>query len=159
MIQEAITITEKHRKFITAICETGVVFGLSSDEGFAISDSNDFEDEKGDPVEMICFWSDTNAAKVCAKKNWEHHEPAVISLSEFIEDWCVGMYNDGLLVATGFDHNLIGYEANPLVLILEIIKELELMKKTVLLTKFENLLDLESQINIILNLDAEDSED
>lgn len=153
MKRDTFTILERHKTFITTICQTEIVFGLSSKAGFSVLNSNDFEDEKGNPVEMICFWADKSSMAFCAKNDWEQYQPEAISLSEFVENWCVGMYNDGLLAVTELDSNLFGYEIDPLGLVLEIIAELELIGKTIPLEKFESLSDLESQINIISNIE------
>jgi len=70
---------------------------------------------------MICFWAEKVRAKSCAIDEWKKYKVTKIQLTDFIENWCIGMANDELLIGTQFDQNLFGYEANPLELILELI--------------------------------------
>nr|WP_236847942.1 DUF2750 domain-containing protein [Chryseobacterium sp. IHB B 17019] len=60
------------------------------------------------------------------------------------------MHNDGLLVGMDFDHNLFGYEIEPLDLTLEIIIRLNLYNKQVMFKKFDRIENLEIQIRNIL---------
>lgn len=85
-------------------------------------------------------------SKSCVKNGWEEYEPTEIDLAEFIENWCIGIDNDELLVGTNFDQNMFGYEIEGYELILELIKELKKNKKELDFEKFENLEDLETQI-------------
>lgn len=147
MLKNHIDVRLKHEKFIKRVCETNIVYGLESKEGFATSSSNDFEDEDGEPVGIICFWSEKALANSCIKNGWEEYKLAEINLSEFIENWCIGMDNDELLVGTNFDQNMFGFEIEPFDLILELVEELKTNKKELEFLKFENLVDLENQIN------------
>ena len=146
MFKNHIDIKLKHEKFVKKVCETNIVYGLESKNGFATSSSNDLEDEEGEPIGIICFWSEKVLAKACAKNGWEEYEPTEISLSEFIENWCIGINNDELLVGTNFDHHMFGYEIEGYELILEIIAELKKNKRELKFIKFGNLDDLKTQI-------------
>lgn len=141
-------ITEKlkHEEFVRKVCETNIIYGLESDEGFATSSSNEFDDENGEPIEMICFWSHKKQATSCIKNNWAEYAVAEMPLSEFIENWCIGMNNDGLIIGTNFDENMSGFEIEPLELILELVKELRINKSDISFLEFDNLDDLEKQI-------------
>jgi hypothetical protein len=147
MLKNHIDVRLKHEKFTKRVCETNIVYGLESEEGFATSSSNDFEDEDGEPIGIICFWSEKALANSCIKNGWEEYKLTEISLSEFIENWCIGMDNDELLVGTNFDQNMFGFEIDPFDLILELVEELKTNKKELEFLKFENLADLENQIN------------
>ena len=68
---------------------------------------------------------------------------------ENIENWCLGMANDGLLVGTQFDQNLFGYEVEPLDLILELTTELKSINKDLQFRKFKGIIDLEKQVKEI----------
>ena len=118
MIQDISTIEHKHRKFVERVVDFEAVWGLESDEGFATSDSNDFEDTK-----VIPFWSDKAYAAVLIKDSWKHYKPTSMLLVEFIENWLVGMYSDGLLVGTNWDANMFGKEIEPLELAVEIANQ------------------------------------
>ncbi|ESU24657.1 hypothetical protein FLJC2902T_31890 [Flavobacterium limnosediminis JC2902] len=150
MFKNHIDIRLKHEKFIKKVCETNIVYGLESEDGFATSSSNDLEDEDGEPIGIICFWSEKALANSCVKNNWEEYKPTEINLAEFIENWCIGIDNDGLLIGTNFDQNMFGHEVEGYELILELIDELKKNKKELEFQKFENLADLETQIKEVL---------
>lgn len=150
MLQDHIIIQDRHKDFIKKISETGTVFALRDEKGYATSYSNDLEYEDGEPVQIICFWSDAARAKSCVEKEWNHYEVSPISLNEFLENWCLGMNSDGLIAGTNFDSNLFGYEAEPLELILDIIQELKNTGKPLELRKFESINDMENQIREVL---------
>jgi hypothetical protein len=76
-------------------------------------------------------------------------------LTEFIENWCIGMEGDGLLVGTEFDQNMFGFEADPLELIIDLLNELEANNQQLKFTKFKDQVILKSQINEILNSENE----
>ncbi|WP_454045537.1 DUF2750 domain-containing protein [Chryseobacterium sp. Marseille-Q8038] len=146
MLQDHITVQNRYKDFIRKISETEVVFALKDDKGYATSYSNEAEYEDGEEVQIICFWSDAARAKSCIENEWNQYEPSPVPLNEFVENWCLGMNSDGLLVGTNFDSNLLGYEAEPLELILDIIEELKASEKSLELRKFKNMEDLEKQI-------------
>ncbi|PKF75730.1 DUF2750 domain-containing protein [Chryseobacterium sp. PMSZPI] len=150
MLQDHITLKDRYKDFIRKVSETEIVYSLKNDKGYAISYSNDFEHEDGKPVQIICFWSDSARAESCVDKEWNRYEATPAPLNEFLENWCLGMNSDGLLVGINFDRNLFGYEAEPLELALEIIEELKKNKKSLTLKKFDDLEDMESQIKAVL---------
>lgn len=150
MIQDHITIKKRHQNFVRKVCETNIVYALKDDTGYATSYSDEMEDENGEPIEIICFWSDQSIAKSCLENEWKDYNITELKLAEFLEIWCVGMNNDGLIVGTNFDKNLFGFEAEPLELILEIIEELKQIGKSLDLKKFNNIEDLEIQVKEIL---------
>jgi Protein of unknown function (DUF2750) len=151
MHQDHITIKLRHKRFVKKVCETKIVYGLKDNEGFATSSSNEFDDEEGNPVQLICFWAESALANSCRKSDWESYELVELSLEEFIEDWCVGLYNDGLLAGTSFDQNMFGYEAEPLELILELIEELKSKQIGLQLRKYADVEELEEQVKEIVN--------
>ncbi|WP_298897301.1 DUF2750 domain-containing protein [uncultured Psychroserpens sp.] len=146
MFQDSITLKNRHLKFIKTVSETEIVYGLKSKSGFATSSSTQYEDDDGNPIGMICFWSEKVRAKSCAKDEWKKYEVTEISLSEFMENWCIGMANDELLIGTQFDQNLFGYETEPLELIIELINELKSIGKELNFRKFNGIVDLEKQV-------------
>lgn len=150
MSDENIQLEERYKNFLATICETQKVYGLESNDGFATSDSNDYTDENGEPVEILCFWSKKALAEKSANNDWADFTAIEIPLNEFIENWCVGMSNDALLIGTDFDENLAGLEIEPLELVLEIIQELKDLQKELVFQNFENLEDIENQIMEIL---------
>lgn len=146
MQQNDILVKLSQEGFIKKISETNSVYALESEDGLASSDSNDYDDENGEPIGVICFWSEKELAQTCVKNDWAKYQVVEVPLSEFIENWCLSINNDGLLVGTNFDQDMFGSEIEPLELILELIKELKLNKSTVKFLTFDNLADLEKQI-------------
>lgn len=138
--------TLKSGAFAKAVCKSKIVYGLESEEGFAISDSADYDDENGEPVEVICFWSEEAAAASCAKEAWANYQVVEIPLAEFMENWCIEMNNEGLLAGIDFDANLSGSEIEPLELALELAKALRSMNKTISFETYGSLAELEKQI-------------
>ncbi|GFD82704.1 hypothetical protein KUL118_55660 [Tenacibaculum sp. KUL118] len=150
MFQDHITIKNRHKKFIKTVCETEIVYGLKNKKGFATSSSVHYNDENGEPVGVICFWAEKVRAKSCIKDGWKSYKPTEIPLSEFMENWCVGMENDGLLIGTQFDQNMFGFEAEPLELIMDLSTELKSIGKDLNFRKFNGIEDLEKQVKEIM---------
>ena len=67
-----------------------------------------------------------------------------------MENWCIGMENDGILIGTEFDQNMFGYELEPLNMILELVSELRNRNKDCNFKKFKGILDLEQQVNSLI---------
>ncbi|AIZ64307.1 hypothetical protein PK28_12560 [Hymenobacter sp. DG25B] len=146
MIQDAATVDAKHQKFIDRICVSEIVWGLKSLNGWAISESNEF-----DNTELIPFWSDRAYAAACAKNEWSDYTPAEIPLVEFLENWCVGIHIDNGLIGTNMDSNMFCKEIEPLQLILDIISKMNKYKKPLKLSKYESSEDFKEQIQQILS--------
>ena len=149
MFQNSITLKNRHQKFIKTVSENGIVYGLKSKNGFATSSSTKYQDDNGNPIGIICFWAEKVRAKSCAKNEWRKFNVTEIPLAEFMENWCVGMANDGLLIGTQFDQNLFGHEAEPLDLILELTTELKSNGKDLKFKKFDGIAELEKQVKEI----------
>lgn len=146
MHQDDHTLKLNMETFVKTVCKSKIVYGLESEEGFAISGSMDYDDEKGEPVEVICFWSEEAAAASCAKEDWANYQVVEIPLAEFMENWCIEMNNDGLLAGIDFNEDLNGSEMEPLELALELVKELKSGNKTIAFETYDSLADLEKQI-------------
>ncbi|MGJ8744560.1 DUF2750 domain-containing protein [Polaribacter sp.] len=150
MIQDSLIIEKRHKRFIKSVCNTETVYGLKNHKGFATSSSVKYENDNGQPIGIICFWAEKSLAKSCIEKDWHNYKISEILLSDFIENWCVGMENDGLLIGTEFDRNMFGFESEPMELILELITELKSIGKDLKFKKFEGIIDLEKQVHEIL---------
>ena len=146
MSQHSIKTKGNHQEFIKKVCETGVVWCLKNSEGLATSNSTIYEGRKGEPIGLFCFWSDKKLAQDCVLDNWDDYTPNQITLSEFIEDWCLGISNDGYMVGSNFDQNMIGSEVDALDLIIALSKELKAQKKEIKLKKFDHLNTLVDEI-------------
>lgn len=146
MLQDSILPEQKHEKFIEKVCNTQIVWTLNSNEGYANTYSNEFEDEEGNELELMCFWSEEALAKAAAVDEWSNYKPEKITLSEFLESWCLGMADEDVIVGTEFDTNMFGYETDPLDLILEIGKVLKQQSKNLKFKDYENLDELMSEV-------------
>ena len=118
-----------HRKFVTGVVATGIVWTLEDDEGCANIDSETYETEEGEPEIVLCYWSDEKGARAASEKHWPDHDVGEITLSDFMENWCVGMQSDGVIAGTNFDPELLGTEILPLDLLLELFKALKKANK------------------------------
>lgn len=146
MIQDAQTIEQRHRSFVKTVCKNQIIYGLKDKEGFAMSTSNHYENESGESVGLICLWSEEARAKILAKEEWADYKPEKIALNNFIENWCLGMHDDGLYIGTNFDQNLFGFEIGPLELGIELINEIKKEKYNIQLHSFKNINQLETAI-------------
>ena len=149
MIQDSILIEKRHKRFIKTVCESKTVYALKNKQGFATSSSVHFEDDEGEPIGIICFWAEKALAKSCIKNNWAKYKLSEIPLSEFMENWCIGMDNDELLIGTEFDQNMFGFETEPMELILDLVSELNSIGKDLNFKKFNGIKDLEKQVKAI----------
>lgn len=150
MLQNEIEVTNRYNRFLRTAAQSELVYALKNEDGFATSDSNDMENDAGEPATLICFWSDAARAKACIADEWAEYEVEAIELASFIENWCVGMHNDELLMGINFDQNLFGFEAPPLKVMLDIIAELKSLDKDLELRKFDDIRELESKAREIM---------
>ena len=150
MIQDSGIIKKRHKRFIKTVSESETVYGIKNHKGFATSSSVNYENEEEQPTGIICFWAEKSLAKSCIQKDWLDYKVSEIILSDFIENWCVGMENDGLLIGTEFDRNMFGFESEPIELILELVEELKSNGKDLKFKKFEGLIDLGKQLKEII---------
>ena len=72
-------------------------------------------------------------------------------LADFIENWLIGMYNDGLLVGTNWDANMFGKEIEPLDLALQLTDELIAKGKRLHLNKYKDIIDYQTQVRKLWN--------
>ncbi|WP_313360561.1 DUF2750 domain-containing protein [Empedobacter sp.] len=126
-------------QFIKEICQDQKVYLLTSEEGFAISYSEEFEYEDGSNLEVICFWSNTDLAEKAKQNQWANHTIDSIDLNTFLEEWLFGMIEEVSLVGINFDETSKGEEQSPLDTILAIVHELNQSKSTFKLKHFKNL--------------------
>lgn len=97
-------------KFIKRVSENKEVWGLESDDGWFVCESNEYEDTL-----VMLFWSDRAYAQQCKDQHdLSEYHPAVLDLDEFIEQWLEGLDQDGLLVGLNWSVNLIGKESEPM---------------------------------------------
>ncbi|GAB4092968.1 DUF2750 domain-containing protein [Flaviaesturariibacter terrae] len=125
---------DQHRLFIAQTVEAGTVWALRSDEGFAVSPSNEYDDS-----EVIPFWSSADAARALATDEWAGYAAVEIPLAEFLETWMLGMQQEDLLVGTNWDAELAGTELEPIELAYVLTSKLIEGNKPLDLEHFESL--------------------
>jgi Protein of unknown function (DUF2750) len=144
------TVKARYDAFISTVCASRKIYMLQSDEGFANSTSNAYTDENDEPIELICFWSTEALATACMADEWKDFEITDISLEEFIENACIGISNDDMMIGVDFDSNLIGFEADPLELILDLLEEIETKKLPLKLQNYKSPKELINEIESVL---------
>lgn len=143
-------IVDNHKRFVEKICDTEIVYTLKNEEGYVSAPCNLMEDDEGLPFDKMCFWSDKALAERCITEEWQDCIIDPITLSAFIESWCVGMSSEGLIVGTEASVEGIGFEIDPLELVLQVAEQLEVKKKQVSLNKFTDLNELVIQVRELL---------
>jgi Protein of unknown function (DUF2750) len=132
---------EQYDNFIKTVSTSQQVYALQSSQGYATSRTNEYEDEEGESLELICFWSDKALAAACAVNAWKSYKPVAIPLGEFMERWCVGMYEEDIIAGADFNGEFKGYEAEPLVLVNQLIAELKAIKSPIKFVNYTSLDD------------------
>jgi hypothetical protein len=150
MQQDSRDIEKRYEDFITEVVKTETVWGLTHDDTWATSSSYEFED-----TEVILFWSDKAGASACAEDDWAAYKPESITLVEFLENWCVGMYGDELLLGANWNPDLTGREVEPLAIAMEIITELKEQAKSLEFTQYDSQEEFEEQVIEALEGDGE----
>jgi acyl carrier protein len=144
------TVKARYDAFVTTVCASRKIYMLQSEEGFANSTSNSYTGENDEPIELICFWSTEALAENCQADEWTEFEITDISLEEFIENACIGISNDDMMIGVDFDSNLIGYEVDPLELILDLLEEVKTKKLPLKLQNYKTPQDLINEIESVL---------
>lgn len=102
------------KNIISEIIQSNTVFALSNGENYASVESQYEEDEQGLPVEVMCIWSNKDTAKGNIKEEWSQYQLETISIREFLEDWCIGLFNDGLAFCINLQEEEEPIEEQPL---------------------------------------------
>lgn len=108
MIQLTADLNANYQRFIEHLQESGQVWGLKSPDGWVVVDSTEFED-----AEVMPFWSEEAYARQHCVDEWKDFKPVAMDLEEFVEDWLVGMTEDGVLVGPNWNAELDGLEIEP----------------------------------------------
>lgn len=117
-MSETTTEQENHDRFVRDVKANGVVWGLQSDHGWAVCESEEYED-----TEVYPFWSNEAEARVHCTDDWADYAPASLDLDLFIDTWLAGMNEDGVMVGTNWDADLSGLEVEPYDLARELLGE------------------------------------
>lgn len=106
---------ENYEIFIEDAIATGCVWGLESDEGWALCPS-----VSNDDISVMPLWSQPEFAKLHCREEWAGYRVIPISLEELLDDWLPGMHEDVLLVGVNWNGELEGDEVEPLDLLEDI---------------------------------------
>lgn len=109
-------LAENKDRFVRRVLESGHVWGLRSDDGWANCPSNQND------ADVLLFWSDEAYARRLAEKEWVAYIPTRIDLPSFIQNWLVGMHQDMVLAGVNFNSDLAGLEIDPLDLAKELLQ-------------------------------------
>jgi hypothetical protein len=141
MLPDSLTTQERHQQFIQQVVASNTVWGLSGEEGWAVSSSHHDEN-----IDIILFWSDEEGAKAVAKEDWSNYAPVPIPLAEFLENWLVGMHQNQVMAGTNWNANLFGEEIAALKLIMEMIEAAKAAGAQLAFTKYADLADFETEV-------------
>ncbi|MDC1105257.1 DUF2750 domain-containing protein [Prolixibacteraceae bacterium] len=141
----------KLKNFLVEVTRSGEVWTLENPVGFATSQSTLFADSEGKPVNKLCFWGSKEQALDLATTEWEDYQPAMFPLGEFLEQWCVGIANEGYHIEINMGKDFIGYEANPLELAMITIEKLNEVNASVPLQNYLSLQDFYEQLKLALS--------
>ena len=111
-LQDRAATLANHERFIQRVLASREVWGLKSEDGWAICDSNE-ETEDEEVRDVMPFWSDRAYAQRVATGEWEDYVPTAIPLDLFIDRWLKGMHDEGTLVGTNWDASNSGMEIEP----------------------------------------------
>ena len=100
---------ENYDLFIAEAIETGCVWGLECDEGWALCPSVQSEE-----INVMPLWSQPEYAQSHCEQEWKSYKPVPVSLEELLDEWLPGMHEDLLLVGVNWNGNLEGPEVEPL---------------------------------------------
>ncbi len=111
---------QSYQDFIEQTLETGVVWNLYNEEGFALCES--VQDAN---ISVMPFWSNEAAASLACVDDWQDYKPHAIEFDDFIDHWLHGMDEDGIYVGVNWSEDLTGVEIEPVILIDDLLEEFD----------------------------------
>lgn len=113
-------------QFVQNVVRDGMVYALQDqNDSFAECPSEEWFDQWGNPLLVLCFWDDADDALVCQQDEWSEYQLAEYSLDELMIEILPAMHEQEELVGIAFDSQLYGSEADPLELLADLISEIE----------------------------------
>lgn len=100
---------ENYECFIDDALATGCVWGLESEDGWALCASNINSD-----LDVLLLWSQPEYAQRHAVDEWTNYQVVPIALEELLDDWLPGLHEDVTLVGANWNAELEGDEVEPL---------------------------------------------
>lgn len=135
------TTNSTYKSFIEKTVASKLIWGLQNKNGWANSYSNDSED-----VDVIPFWEDRFYAKSAAVDDWKDYNATSIPLSDFLENWCVGMIEEKILAGINWDAKMVGLEVNAATLAIDILDRLKAIDSAIEFMEYGSIDELMSKI-------------
>jgi len=135
-------IEGKYKQFIEQVAATKQVWGLKSKTGWANAESAQDAD-----AAVVPFWTERGLAKTCARDDWKNFLPTEIPLTMFLEDWCMGMAENGTLAGVSWDANMHGIESDAAGLALDILNQLSKINSAITFTGYSSINEFITQIS------------
>lgn len=105
-------LDENYDRFLEEAIATGCVWGLESDDGWALCSTNNLSNSA--ELDVMPLWSQPEYAQVHVEGEWSAYRVVPIDLEELLEDWLPGMHEDVTLVGPNWNGDLDGDEVEPL---------------------------------------------
>jgi hypothetical protein len=97
-----------YQLFLDQVQQSGLIWGLYGDDGWALCQSIEFED-----TEVFPFWSHESFASAVCTDEWKVYKPRSITIEEFLTEWLPGIHEDNAMVGPNWDAELTGIEVEP----------------------------------------------
>lgn len=94
--------------FAADICLNAEIWGLKTEQGWALCPSIEFEE-----TEVLPFFSSKDKANSLCKGDWKIYHAEAIPIDAFVEDWLPGMHEDNAMVGLNWNADLEGVEVEP----------------------------------------------
>mgnify|MGYP003403049839 CR=1 FL=1 len=135
---------------IQQICSSRSIFALKDDTTYASVESLYEQDDDGEPIEAMCIWSTLEKAKENLIDDWSTYQIEEITINDFIENWCLGIFNDGLVFSLNLNLDGDTQEAQPLDLAYKIAQYTYLEKLEIKLNKFQDISEFIEKIKPLI---------
>lgn len=99
---------DNYQLFLDQVQQTEQIWGLYSEDGWALCPSVEFEE-----TEVFPFWSDERYAAALCTEEWSVYTPKSISMEDFMTDWLPGIHEDNAMVGLNWDTEMSGIEVEP----------------------------------------------
>lgn len=137
-------------KKIEQICLSQSIYVLKDEETYASVESLFETDDEQLPIEAMCIWSSLEKAKNNQIDDWSNYQTVKISIEDFLENWCIGVFNDGLVFCLDLNLENDTVEIQPLDLAYQIAKKLQEQKQNIHLEKFKDLFEFIQKIQPLI---------
>ena len=107
MFRDAATCQENHKRFISRVVATEVVWSLADKNSIAFCESNDSDRN------VLLFFSDRAYAARAQASSFPEYAPQQLALFDFLFRWLPGMAGDGVLAGANWTGDLVGLEVEP----------------------------------------------